>query len=315
MLKSKESTLIYNLYFLFKITTDEPINRMKLLYPLNYLAIVLIFLCSSCVGTKKFKSLQAEKSKLEKTLLGTKQELSEAKRELNKLKDASSYTREEQTEVIKNLRQQLEENQAALGAAQAATVSSQNQLQQSKQQLTSLQKQYQKQMGPFQKVQKNLQQQNKALRTIEQDIKTLLAAAPEMKLITGLDKDELVLTFDHKYLFSSSSRSLSSTGRNSLYQLAEILKRYPSIYIDINGHTPKGGDIKENWKNSTRKTLSILYTLMYQEILPDRIRVIGYGEHRPLTTEDTPEAKNQNSRTEIILHYQNTQLLKLVPIR
>lgn len=286
---------------------------MKQLFSLAYIIFLLVFLCSSCVGTKKFKSLEEEKLKLENTLLGTKQELSEAKRELNKLKDAASSTSQTQSGTIQSLQQQLEENQSALDAAQSATVSCQTQLQQTQKKLADKDLLIQSQLEPYQKIKQNLSQQNQSLRAIRDDINTLLATNPNLKLVQWLNKDELMISLDNEDLFSSSSRSISNSGRELLYQLAEVFKKYPTVYIDINGHMPASSAIKENWKNSTRKTLSVLYTLTQKEIPQDRIRVIGYGQFKPITTEEDPEAEKKNSRTEIILHYQNMELLKLVP--
>lgn len=289
---------------------------MKPIFPLGY-TLVILTLLSSCVSTKKFNLLKDEKLKIETTLLGTKQKLSDAKLELNKYKDASSDTHASNSETIASLKAQLAENQKALTAAQSAVVDCQNQLQQANNQLKNVSKNSQQQLSPFLEVQKNLRQQNQSLRAIDTDIKNLLAANPLIKMTTLLHQDELKLTFDFGYLFSSSGRSISTEGREGLHQLVEVLKRYPSVYIDINGHVaPKaGGDARENWKNSTRRTLSVLYTLLQKEISPNKIRVIGYGEYNPIANNDTPEGALQNNRAEIILRYQNTQLLKLIPLK
>lgn len=277
--------------------------------------LLLLLNVSSCVGSKKFKALEDEKLKIEKTLLSTKQELSEAKRELNKFKDSSSSTTEEQSETIQGLQGRLEDTQNALDAAQGAAANCQEALHQLQKKAAQSDKRYKEEFEPLMKVKENLVQQNKSLKGIQNEIQVLLTANPEIIMKQSLNKDELVLTFDNSYLFASSSRNLSSNGRNGLYKLAEVLKKYPSIYIDINGHMPQGGDEKDNWKNSTRKTLSVLYTLTYKEVKPDRMRVIGYGEFTPVDNSSSPEAKNNNSRMEIILRYQNTKLLKLIPLK
>ncbi|WMX12652.1 OmpA family protein [Aureispira sp. CCB-E] len=287
---------------------------MKQLLSLGYIIVLLSFLCSSCVGTKKFKALEEEKLKLENTLLGTKQELSQAKRELNKLKDASSSANLTQSGTIKSLQQQLEDNQSALDAAQSATVNCQAQLKQTQKKLADKDLLIKTELEPYRKIKSGLTTQNRSLRAIRDDINALLAANPEFKLVQWLNKDELTLTFDNKDLFSSSSRSVSSNGRALLYQLAELFKKYPAVYIDINGHMPASSAVKDNWKNSTRKTLSVLYTLTQKDIPQDKIRVIGYGQFKPIVSEEDPEANHKNSRTEIVLHYQNLELLKVVPI-
>lgn len=310
---NKETKNLFFIHFLTKITI-EPINPwMKPLLQICYVCLAIIF-CTSCVGSKKFKALEAEKQKLENTLLSTKQDLSTAKLTLNKLKDASSSTNEQQSGKIRSQQQQIEEHQAALDAAQAALVNCQMTLQKNQTELRTQQQQHQQQITPFLKAQRGLQQQESALLAIKQDINAFLAIHPEVQMTQLLDKNELILTFAHKDLFSSVNR-LSNNGRNSLYLLAEVLKRYPQVYIDILGHMPTGADSKENWKNSTRKTLSILYTLTQKEVLPNKIRVIGYGEYRPLISTEDPMAKATNSRTEIILHYQGDELLKLIPTK
>jgi len=274
---------------------------------------MIAFLSSSCVGTKKFKSLEEEKLKLENTLLGTKQELSEAKRALNKLEDAAASSNQTQSGAIRRLEQALKENKSALDAAQSATVTCQGQLQTIEQELTDKELFIKKELAVYETIQKDLSLQYKSLRNIKADINLLIIANPTMNLTQELYKDELTLSFDHQQLFSSSTRSLSTSGRALLYELAEILKKYPSIYIDIQGHTPASLDVKDNWKNSTRKTLSVLYTLTQKGIIQNKIRVIGYGQFNPITTENDPLASQKNSRTEIVLHYQNMELLKRIP--
>lgn len=288
---------------------------MKPLFSLAYIAFLIAFLCSSCVGTKKFKSLEEEKLKLENTLLGTKQELSEAKRALNKLKDAASSSNQTQSGTIESLKQVLEENQSALDAAQSAMVGCQAQLQQMQKKMSDKDLLIKKELEPYQVIQNGLSLQNRSLRNIKEDINLIIAANPTRNFTQSLNKDELILSFDNKELFSASNRTISAAGKELLYQLAEVFKKYPSIYIDINGHVPVSASINENWKNSTRKTLSVLYTLTQKEITQDRIRVIGYGQFKPLLDESDPLSKQKNSRTEIILHYQNMALLKLIPIK
>lgn len=276
---------------------------------------ILTTLFSSCVGTKKFKALESEKQKLEATLSTTKEELSDAKRQLNKLKDASSSSNEELAETISGLKQQLEEGQNALDAAQSAMVNCQNKLQQAENQIKNNENELKGSLAPLLELQKNLTQQNKSLQYIQEDITTLLTTSPEIIATQVLSKDELILTFDDKYLFAASGHTLSAAGREGLFKLAEVLKKHPSVYIDVNAHVYSDDDSKDNWKNSTRKTLSVIYTLTQKEVLPNRMRGIAYGEYAPLVGEENPDYKNINNRTEVILHYQNTQLLKSIPLK
>lgn len=285
------------------------------LFSKSYLPVLtILILLTSCVSAKKYKGLELEKSKMELTLLNTKQELSDAKRDLNKLKDASQSNNENQSETISGLKQNLEESNAALDAVQIAISDCQNKLQKFENQSKEAEKQRQE-LAALLEVQKNLIQQNKSLQSIQEDIQKLLTEAVEIKMTYSLYKDELILTFDHDYLFAGGSQTVSENGRMALAKLAEILKKYPSIYIDINGHIAAGGDPNENWKTSSRKTLAIIYTLTQKEVAPNNIRAIAYSAYNPVADNNTPEGKKQNNRSEIILRYQNTQLLKLIPLK
>lgn len=277
-------------------------------YLLLFSAIITL---SACISTKKYKNLELEKLRMEATLLNTKQELSDAKRELNKIKDASTSQYETHTETIVGLKQSLEESSAALDAVQNAVVDCQNKLQTAENQIKNQEKQ-KEELTALYEVQKNLEHQNKSLQSIQEDIKNLLIANIHWKISCSLYKDELILSFEHDFLFAG--QALSNEGKIAIYQLTEIFKKYSTVYLDINAHTATGGDETENWKNSTRKALTVLSTLTQRQVAPDNLRIIAYGEYKPIADNTTPEGKKQNNRTEIVLRYQNTQLLKLIPI-
>jgi len=279
--------------------------------PLLLLPLILL---SSCVSVKKFKALEENKTKVENSLLVTKQELSKTKLELNKFKDSSSSNSEEQGDAINSLNRKLKESQSKLAAANASSLKYEQELAQLKKQSDENEKKAKKQLTPFLDIQKNITIQNNSLKSIKQDFEQLLIDNPQIKMSILLNKDELTLSFDHSYLFLPN-RSLSPQGWTAMYNLAEILKKYPTIYIDANGHVTKGGDKKTNWKNGTRKALSVIYALTHKDVLPDRMRATSYGENKPIASNETEEGKIQNNRTEIVLHYQNMKLLKLIPLK
>lgn len=287
---------------------------MKQSHSIYYLLIGSLLL-SSCVSNKKFSALQTEKQKLEQTLLETKNELSIAKRSLNKLEDSSSSSDQQKSSAINTLQQQLNESQSALNAAQAAVVACQDDLQK-KQAIVEEQKvAMEQEYAPLIDLQKKFQHQHSALKAIYKDFNNLKTADSTLQFSMMLSKGELVLSLEQKNLFNSSGTLLSTKGRTELLTLATVIKKYPEIYITIQGHTATGGDEKSNWKTSTRKTLSIIYTLMGAEIPPKQMASVGYGQYKPIQSNDTPVGKLANQRTELILHYQNKALLKQVPIR
>jgi outer membrane protein OmpA-like peptidoglycan-associated protein len=291
------------------------IKLMKQVFPKSLLVLIFpLLILPSCVSIKKFKALEENNIKVGNTLLVTKQELSKTKLQLNKFKDSSSSNSAEQDNTINSLKTKLQENKTALNIAKTTALSYKEQLNNLKKQSKENEKLVTEELAPFHDVQKNLTTQNNSLKSIKQDLENLLVENSQIKTIILLNKDELSLSFNHNYLFLPN-QSLSPQGRAAMNSLAKTLKKYPTIYIDINGHVATGGDKKNSWRNSTRKALSVISALTYKKILPNRMRAISYGENKPIASNEPQEGEIQNNRTEIVLHYQNMNLLKLIPLK
>lgn len=76
--------------------------------------------------------------------------------------------------------------------------------------------------------------------------------------------------------------------------------------IIIAGHTDnlplRGGPYKSNLGLSMARAASVAdFLLKKASIGPERISTMGFGEHRPLATNDTRQGKEKNRRVEIIL--------------
>jgi len=82
--------------------------------------------------------------------------------------------------------------------------------------------------------------------------------------------------------------------------------RLGDIYL-FAGHTDniplkKGGQFKTNLQLSMSRAASVAdFFLSEGSISPDRISTMGFGEYRPIGTNDTPQGRQKNRRVEIIL--------------
>jgi chemotaxis protein MotB len=85
-----------------------------------------------------------------------------------------------------------------------------------------------------------------------------------------------------------------------------LIKNVPENQIGIEGHTDnepiKYSGWKSNWELSTARALSVLHYLIDEKgISPYRISAIGYGEYRPVTSNNTKEGRQLNRRVEIVI--------------
>jgi len=102
--------------------------------------------------------------------------------------------------------------------------------------------------------------------------------------------------------FPTGSYTLSNEAQTYLNQeLVPILKKYPQIRLSISGYTDNTGDDGLNLKLSTNRARSIHDFLVESGIAPTRLEFMGYGEAKPIATNETPEGREQNRRVEFEL--------------
>ncbi len=117
----------------------------------------------------------------------------------------------------------------------------------------------------------------------------------------------LVITFVADVLFDSGKADLRSETLGSLSKVARVLKEnVPDLKVGIEGHTDsepiRHSGWKSNWELSVARSLSVLHYLVDSEdISPERVSAIGYGEFQPVSSNDSKEGRRLNRRVEIVI--------------
>jgi outer membrane protein OmpA-like peptidoglycan-associated protein len=83
-----------------------------------------------------------------------------------------------------------------------------------------------------------------------------------------------------------------------LERLLKFLQKYPKMKVEISGHTDAVGTEAKNQGLSERRAKSVVRYLVERGIDAKRLIAKGYGEIRPIATNDTPEGRQLNRRTE-----------------
>ncbi|WAC64792.1 OmpA family protein [Pseudoxanthomonas sp. SL93] len=85
-----------------------------------------------------------------------------------------------------------------------------------------------------------------------------------------------------------------------LSEATEILKRYPDLKVEVAGHTDSVGTDAYNQGLSERRAKTVYDYLTSNGVDASRlVGPVGYGESRPLDTNDTAEGRARNRRTEL----------------
>lgn len=98
--------------------------------------------------------------------------------------------------------------------------------------------------------------------------------------------------------FESGTVNLTADSKYQLTDLAEVLKRYPKVRIEIGGHTDSQGDPASNRVLSQQRADAVRSFLITQEVDGSRMTSVGYGSTRPVDTNDTDAGRQKNRRTE-----------------
>src|SRR5690554_2049983 len=128
---------------------------------------------------------------------------------------------------------------------------------------------------------------------------------------------KVYVSMSDKLLFKSGSASIEAKGKDAIRLLADVLNKNQDIDILIEGHTDnvpiRTAVYKDNWDLSVARATSIVRILTDDHnIAPIRVTASGKGEFAPRATNDSPEGRAANRRTEIILSPKLEEIMQLL---
>ncbi len=103
--------------------------------------------------------------------------------------------------------------------------------------------------------------------------------------------------------FVTGSAQLSTQSERNLNDLVEILNKYPKARIVISGHTDNVGDDESNLELSKNRANACAQYLIDHKIDSNRISAEGFGETKPIGTNDTADGRRLNRRVEFTINY------------
>jgi len=115
----------------------------------------------------------------------------------------------------------------------------------------------------------------------------------------------LIIRFRDSVLFDSGEAQISKEGYEVLNQIAEKLKDIPNPIV-IEGFTDnipmQTRSFPSNWELSVARAIGVARFIIDEKgIQEDRVSVSGFGEHRPIDSNDTEQGRANNRRIEITI--------------
>jgi outer membrane protein OmpA-like peptidoglycan-associated protein len=111
--------------------------------------------------------------------------------------------------------------------------------------------------------------------------------------------DSIVLNMPGNITFATDSSNINSQFYGVLNSVAIVLNKFEQTYVDIMGHTDSTGSSEYNQNLSQMRANSVAQYMASQRVLSQRLIVQGFGENRPIASNDTAAGRQENRRVEI----------------
>ena len=126
---------------------------------------------------------------------------------------------------------------------------------------------------------------------------------PKLKMvppIPSIEANSLLITLDSGILFDVDKYDVRPEAEVALKNLAVVLKEADVKAFQIDGHTDSDASDEHNQVLSENRANAVKNFLAAQGLTAE-ISINGYGESRPIASNDTAEGKQKNRRVEIII--------------
>lgn len=306
-------------------------------------AVTLACIFSSClVSKKKYDDLLAQKVRMEADLSDRNSQLDKSNADIKDLEEQLRKLKEDTTNLGIDVRSsgqrlaQLEKEHAQLNSTYTSLLTSSGKLKgdvaQQQQQLLTIQSNLEKtrrqndslstslaeREKKVQELEQVLANKDKAVQDLRNRISNALLNFKENDLTVKVKNGKVYVSLAEQLLFGSGSIEVDQKGVTALQQLAKAVKDQKGINIMVEGHTDnvpvskKSAYMQDNWDLSVMRATSITRILTKAGVSSTQITAAGRGEHVPLATNDTPQNKSKNRRTEIIITPDLDELFKIL---
>lgn len=122
---------------------------------------------------------------------------------------------------------------------------------------------------------------------------------------TSIQERGLIISFNNSVFFNSGQATIKDDWENKLISISKVLNGIDN-YIRVEGHTDNVAINTEyfhsNWQLSSVRAANVVEFLINEgNVDPNRLSSIGYGEYRPVKSNDTEEGRSENRRVDILI--------------
>jgi chemotaxis protein MotB len=125
----------------------------------------------------------------------------------------------------------------------------------------------------------------------------------KLKLIER--RGRMIVKMPAEVLFASGSAELSPDGKNTLAQVAGVLKGDPKRRLMVAGHTDSqpiaDADYRSNWELSAERAVTVTEFLIAAGLRPQNLSAAGFSQYDPIASNGSVEGRKDNRRIELVI--------------
>lgn len=139
------------------------------------------------------------------------------------------------------------------------------------------------------------------VRSVE---KLLLDEGLQEEVEVEVTDDGILFRINAPFMFASGGAELRNEPKTVLDKLAGLVDDAP-YQVKVQGHTDSipinSSRYPSNWELSAARAVTVARYFQSHGVPPEKIEATGYGEHRPIDTNETAAGRARNRRVEIFL--------------
>lgn len=276
---------------------------------INFSSVAIIasmLFATGCVSTKKFNSLQASYNNLQATNSQLTREGEQCKSNLDRATVQMSNLQERiraEQEHVKSLQSALDKCLTSAGQGNVNVSKLVDEINSSNKYIQELISSKSKSDSLNMILTNNLTRSLSREEMRDVDVKVL--------------KGVVYISLSDNMLYKSGSYEISDAAGSTLSKIAKIITDYKDYDVLIEGNTDNvpisKPNIRNNWDLSSLRASSVVQALQNNYgVDPKRLTAGGRGEFNPIASNDTPDGKTKNRRTEIIITPKLNQFMDLI---
>jgi outer membrane protein OmpA-like peptidoglycan-associated protein len=115
------------------------------------------------------------------------------------------------------------------------------------------------------------------------------------------DGNNIRLVMPNSITFAVNQSNLNTSIYGTLNSVVRVLNEFDETRLQVAGHTDSSGAADYNQSLSVTRANSVADYLRSRNVPSSRLFVVGYGESRPIASNDSSSGRAENRRVELLI--------------